>query len=106
MARSSQGEGPAQVTLAEGEQPDPVIGPHEAAGVRHRLSNLQPFFPKHIALSEPAQFGMAGGEKGTGLHRGQNGLPETFMALCTREGHRGLPEAVDGPQIVPLGPVG
>src|SRR5713226_8674033 len=31
------GEGPAQVTLTEGEQPDPVIGPHEAAGVRHRL---------------------------------------------------------------------
>ena len=72
----------------------------------HRLGHLQPFFPKHIALSESAQFGMAGGEKGTGLHRGQNGLPETFMALCTVEGGGGLPEAIDGPQIVALGPVG
>ena len=74
--------------------------------MRYRLRNPQPFFPQDIALSESAQFGMAGGEKGTGLYRGQNGLPETFMALCTVEGGGGLPEAVDSPQIVALGPVG
>jgi hypothetical protein len=100
------GEGPVQVTLTEGEQPDPVIGPHEAAGVRHCLGDPQPFFPRGTPLSEPAQFGMAGGEKGTGLHRGQVSLPEVFTALCTAEGHGGLPEAVDGPPIVTLGPVG
>ena len=101
-----QGKGPGQVALAEGQETDPIRGPHEAAGVRHCLSNLQPFFPEPPALSEHAQFTMTGGEVGQGLHRGHIGLPEALPALGTVEGRNSLPETVDGPSIVPLGLVG
>ena len=73
--------------------------------MRHCLSNLQSFFPEHTALSKQAQFGMTGGEKGQGLHRGQSGLTEALTALGTMErGHR-LLETVARPPIVTLGPV-
>src|SRR5439155_22723242 len=65
-----QGECSGQVALAEGQQTDPVIGPHEAAGVRHRFGNLQPFFPKTTALSEHPPLGMARGEESPGLRGG------------------------------------
>jgi hypothetical protein len=45
-------EGPGQVALAEGQQTKPVIGTHKARGVRHRLGNLERFFPEGTALSE------------------------------------------------------
>ena len=48
------GESPGQVALAEGQQTDPVIGPHEACGMRHRLGNPQPFFTEGRALGERA----------------------------------------------------
>ena len=41
-----QGEGPGQVALSEGQQTKPVIGTHQAPGVRHRLGNPQRFFPE------------------------------------------------------------
>ena len=55
--------------------------------MRHCLSNLQPFFPEHTALSKHAQLGMTGGEEGQGLHRGHIGLTEALTALGTVEGH-------------------
>ena len=59
MARSSTGERPGQVALAEGQQTDPPRGKHEARGVINRLGNPQPFVPEGAALSERAQLGMA-----------------------------------------------
>ena len=53
------GERPGQIALAEGQQTDPPRGQHEAARVRHRLGNPQPFVPEEPALSERAQLGMA-----------------------------------------------
>ena len=106
MARSSQGEGPGQVALAEGQQTDPVIGPHEACGVSNRLGNPEPFFPERPALGERPQLGMAPGEVGTGEHGGQDELTEALAAPRPVEGCHGLPEAVDRPTIVALGLIG
>ena len=74
--------------------------------MRHRLGNPQSFFPEGPALSEHAQFSMARGEVGTGIHRGQISLPEALLTLRPVEGCHRLPEAVDGPMIVALGLVG
>ena len=49
-----QRKGPGQVALAEGQQTDPPRGKHEAARVRHRLGNPQPFVPEDIAFGERA----------------------------------------------------
>ena len=49
---------------------------------------------------------MAHGEVGTGLHGGQDDLPEALMTPRPVEGRHGLPEAVDRPTIVALGLVG
>src|SRR5262245_61037355 len=73
-----QKERPAQVALAEGQQTDPPGGKHEATEVINSLGNLQPFFPKGSALSERAQFGMACGKVGTGVHRGQENLTKAL----------------------------
>ena len=101
-----QGERPGQVALAEGQQTDPPRGNHEAPGVSHRLGNPQPFVPEGTALGEHAQLGMAPGEVGTGEHGGQVDLTEALAAPRPVEGRHGLPEAVDRPTIVALGPVG
>ena len=65
-----EGEGPVQVTLAEGQQSDPPEGPHEALGVVNLLGNPEPFIPEGPALGECAELGMAPGQEGTGLHGG------------------------------------
>ena len=101
-----QGEGPGQVALAEEQQTNPPRGNHEARGVRNRLGNPEPFFPKSTALGEPAQLGMAPGKVGTGVHGGQDNLTEALAALRPVEGRYGLPEAVDRPTIVALELVG
>ena len=69
-----EGQGPGQVALAEEQQTDAIRGPHQAAGMRHCLSNLQSFFPEHTALSKQAQLGMTRSEESQGLHRGQHWL--------------------------------
>src|SRR5439155_9169455 len=46
-----QGECSGQVALAEGQQTDPVIGPHEAAGVRHRDRKSTRLNSSHVAIS-------------------------------------------------------
>ena len=54
-----QREGSGQVALTEGQQTKSVIGTHQAPGVRHRLGNLERFFPEGMALSEQAELSMA-----------------------------------------------
>jgi hypothetical protein len=92
--------------LAERQQADPVIGPHEADGVINRLGNPEPFVPQGPALGERAQFGMAPGEVGTGEHGGEDELTEALVAPRPVEGCYGKPEAVDCPTIVALGMIG
>jgi hypothetical protein len=74
--------------------------------VSNRLGNPQPFFPKGPALGERAQLGMAPGEVGTGLHGGQDDIPEALVAPRPIEGRHSLPEAVDRLTIVALELVG
>ena len=99
-------KGPGQVALAEGQQTEPVIGPHKAAGVIDRLGDPQPFFPQHIALGERAQLSMTRGKEGTGVHGGQEDLTEALAAPRALEGRHGLPKAVECPTVVALGMVG
>ena len=106
MARSSRGSALRRSPWRRASSPTPQQATHEAAGVRHRLGNPQPFFPEGTALGERAQLGMAPGEEGTGEHGGQDGVPEALMAPRPVEGRHGLPEAVDRPTIVALGSVG
>jgi hypothetical protein len=94
-----------QVALAEGPQAHPPRGSHEARGVIDRLGDPGPFVPKGPALGERPQLGMALGEVGTRYHGGQEELTEALAAPRPVEGRHGLPEAVDGPPIVTLGPV-
>src|SRR5882724_10911400 len=98
-------DGRVQVTLAEGQQTEPVRGPHEAARMRNCFRNLQSFFPKRTALSEHAEFGVTHGEEGQGLHRRQSGLTMTLTALFTRKRCDGLPEAIDPLPTITLSPV-
>jgi hypothetical protein len=74
--------------------------------VSSRLGNPAPFFPEDPALGERAQLGMAHGEPGTGVHRGQEDLTEALAVPRTFEGRDGLPKVVDRPRIVTLGLVG
>ena len=97
-------EGPGQVTLAEGQQTEPVIGTHKAPGVRDLLGDPQPFFPEGTALGEQAELGMARGEPGTGGHGWQEHLAEALVALRPIEERQ--PSAVNRPTIVALGLVG
>jgi hypothetical protein len=101
-----QGEGLRQVALAEGQQADPPRGKHQAARVLNRLGNAEPFFPEGPALGEQTQLGMTRGESGTGLHGGQEGLPEALLAPRPVEGRQSLPDAVNRPTIVALDMVG
>ena len=55
--------------------------------MRHRLSNLEPFFAQGNALGECAQLGMAHGKLGTGVYGGQDSLPEALAALRSVEGY-------------------
>jgi hypothetical protein len=73
--------------------------------MRHCLSNLQSFFPKHTAFSKQAQLGITRSEESQGLHRGQRGLTEAFTALCPVERCYRLLETVARLSIVTLGPV-
>jgi hypothetical protein len=73
--------------------------------VCHCLGDLQPFVPERTALGERAQFGMARGEKGQGLHIREIGLTEAFTTPRTLEGRHSLPKAVDCVSIATLGPV-
>ena len=66
------GECSGQIALAEGQQTDPPRGNHEAPGVRHRLGNLERFFPEGTTLSEQAELGMACGQMRTGQHGGRS----------------------------------
>ena len=76
------------------------------AGVRNRLGNPQRFFPEGSALSEHAQLGLARSEPCTGVHGGQENRAEALVPPRPVEEGYGLPEAVDRPTIVTLGPVG
>jgi hypothetical protein len=49
-----QGDSSGQVTLAEAQPTDPVIGKHQARGVVHFLGNPQTFVPKDPTLGERA----------------------------------------------------
>ena len=64
-----QGECPAQIALAEGQQTDPPRGIHEARRVSHRLGDPEPFFPEGPALGEGAQLSMARRRGGHGRAR-------------------------------------
>jgi hypothetical protein len=97
-----QRDGLVQVTLAEGQQSEPVRGPREAARMRNSFRNLQSFIPKRTALSEHAQFGVTHGEEGQGLHRRQSGLIDLLPALFPRKKCDGLPEAIDPLPIITL----
>ena len=59
---------PVQVALTQREQTAPPRGKHQTAGMRRRLSNVQPLFPQDMARRERAEIGMAPGEPGTGTH--------------------------------------
>ena len=71
--------------------------------MRHRLGNPQPFVAEGAPLTEGAQFGMAPGKPGTGLHGGQDHLAKALTASHPVESRHGLPAAVDRPPIVALG---
>src|SRR5262249_45127074 len=101
-----QGQRPAQVALAEGQQAIPPRGQHEAPGVMNCLGNLAPFFREDPTLSECAQFGMARGEPGTGAYGGKEKLTEALVVPRSVVERHGLLEAVDGPTIVTLDLVG
>ena len=45
----------------------------------NHLGNPQPFFPEGTALGERAQFGMARGQVGTGVHDGEDNLAEALI---------------------------
>src|SRR5262249_34592492 len=101
-----QSEGPGQVALAEEQHTLSPKSIRQAAGVSHRLGNLEPFVPQGTALSERAQLGMARGEPGTGTHGGKHTLTEALVAPHPVKEHCGLLEAVYRPTIVALALVG
>jgi hypothetical protein len=71
----------------------------------NRLGNSPPFFPEGLALGERAQLDMARGEVDTGLHGGRENPAEALAAPRPVKGRHVLPEAVERPTIVTLGPV-
>ena len=56
------------------------MGKHQTPGVLNRLGNPEPLLPEGAALGERAQFGMARGENGTGVHGGQDKKTEALAA--------------------------
>jgi hypothetical protein len=72
----------------------------------NRLRNPQTFFTEGTALGEHTQLSIPTGEMGTGEHSGQIDMTEALIAPRPLEGRHSLPEAVDRPTIVALGPVG
>src|SRR5262249_42442565 len=100
------GRGPCAGRPDGGRADRPPGSKHETREMRNRFGRLEPFVPEGTALSEGAQLGMAGGEAGTGLHGGQEALPEALAARRTVEEGYGLPEAVDRLTIITLELVG
>ena len=72
--------------MAEGQQTKPMIGNHEAGGVRDRLGNPQPFFPRALPSANMPELGMAPGKLGTGGHGGQDDLAEALVGPHPVEG--------------------
>ena len=96
------GEGPAQVTLAQGQQTTPNRPPSGSQGAPPPRQSAA-LRRRRRPLTEGAQFGMAPGKPGTGLHGGQDHLAKALTASHPVESRHGLPAAVDRPPIVALG---
>ena len=83
--------GPWVGGLAKGEQTEPVVGPHEAAGMGHGLGNLGALpLPGRGPANVPIS-GMTDGEEGARLHGGQIRLTEALVLPRSVEGGDGLP---------------